>query len=138
MLALRIVAVLMALTLASAPVLGQQKEHPIAAEVKSQLKDPNKPFTMMVLLKVKDGATDKFEAAFAKAVKPTRAEKGCLTYDLNREAKSPNQYVLYERWQNLPALQAHLDAKHITTLLAELGDLLASPPELRIFFPTGN
>lgn len=135
---LRFVAVLPVLTLAIAPVLGQPKEHPIAAEVKSQLKDPNKPFTMVVLLKIKEGTSDKFEAAFAKAVKPTRAEKGCLTYDLNREAKTPNQYVLYERWQSLPALQAHLEAKHIVTLLAELGDLLASPPELRVFIPTGD
>jgi quinol monooxygenase YgiN len=117
---------------------GQEKPNPIAAQVKASVKDPTKPFTMLVHLKAKEGAGEKFEAAFAKALKPTRKEKGCLAYDLNRDPKTPGQYLLYERWQTLADLEAHLKAAHITTLLMELGDLLAGPPELRILLPAGD
>jgi quinol monooxygenase YgiN len=115
-----------------------EKPNPIAAKVKASLKDSAKPFTLIVRLRVKDDAGDKLEAAFAKAAKATRKEKGCLAYDLNRDAKAPTQYLLYERWQNLDSLEAHLRAPHITALLAQLGDLLAGPPEAQVFLPAGD
>lgn len=117
---------------------GQEKQNPIAAQVKASLKDPTKPFTMIVSLEIKEGMADKFEAAMAKAIKPTRKEKGCVTYDLSRDTKTPTQYLLYERWQNLSTLEAHLESQHITTLLKELADLLAKPPELRVLVPAGE
>lgn len=130
---------LAALALAlAAPAVAQEKQNPIAAEVKAALKDPGKPFTMVIRLKAKEDAAEKFEAAFAKAIGPTRKEKGCLAYDLNRDAKAAGQYLLYERWQDLPSLEAHLQARHITTLLAELKELLAAPPELHVYVPAGD
>jgi quinol monooxygenase YgiN len=133
-----LLAALAALPLAAARAPGQEKANPIAAQVKASLKDPARPFTMIVRLQAKEGAADKFEAAFARAIAPTRKEKGCLAYDLNRDAKSPTQYLLYERWENLASLEAHLKSAHITTLLMELGDLLAGAPEVTVLLPAGN
>ena len=130
--------VVLLLALVGPRAWSDDQPHPIAAQVKGALKDPAKPFTMLVQLKTKEGSEAKVEAAFVKAIKPTRQEKGCLAYELSRDAKTPTQYLLYERWQNLPSLEAHLKAQHITTLLAELGDLLAAPPEVRVFVPTGD
>ena len=93
---------------------------------------------MLVLLKLKEGTGQKFEAAFATAAAATRKEKGCITYELSRSAKAPNRYLAYERWKDLAALEAHLKAKHITTLLAEIGDLLDGPPEVQVFLPAGR
>src|SRR5436309_2831764 len=104
----------MTMTLALLAILGPtlaapaDDEHPIAEMVKAKLKDPNKSFTLGVRLKVKEGAGGKLEAAFADAGKLTRKEKGCLAYDLNRSTDDESQYVIYERWANLAALQAHL------------------------------
>jgi hypothetical protein len=68
--------------------LAADKEpNPLVAKVKAELKDPTKPFTLTVQLQAKEGMQAKLEAAFAKAVKETRKEKGCLSYDLNRDAK---------------------------------------------------
>ncbi|MSQ97316.1 MAG: antibiotic biosynthesis monooxygenase [Gemmataceae bacterium] len=117
---------------------AQDKENPIATEVKANLKDPTKPFTMFVHVKIKVGAGSKFEAAFAKAIVGTRKEKGNKAYDLNRSVKAPNEYVVYERWQDLAALQAHLKTPHITTLLTEIGDLLDGPPEVKALLPAGE
>jgi len=131
-------AALGALALAAAPSAAGEKQHPIAAKVKEGLKDTTKPFTMIVTLKAKEGTREKFEAAFAPAIKATLKEKGCLAYDLNRDTKNPNEYLLYERWQDLPSLEAHLKSQHIATLLGALGDLLDGPPELRVLLPAAN
>jgi quinol monooxygenase YgiN len=132
------VATLAVVALAGAPAQGQEEANQIVAKVKASLKDPAKPFTMIVHLKVKDGVGKKVEVVFARAIPATHREKGCLAYELNRDAQQPTQYVLYERWQNLAALEIHLKSQHITALLGELGDLLASPPEARVLLPVGD
>jgi quinol monooxygenase YgiN len=135
----RLSAGLLVLALALSAISADEKPHPIIAQVKATVKDPDKPFTLVVSLQTKDGAQEKFEAAVARATKLTRREKGCLAYELNRDPKTPGEYVLYERWENLTTLEAHLKSRHITKLLAELGDLLlAGPPKVRILVPAGD
>src|SRR5205823_11280677 len=87
---------------------GQSELHPIASQVKAELKDPAKPFLLVVRLQVKEGMGQKFEAAFAKAQKETRKEKGCSAYDLSRDTKEPTRYRVYERWRSLADLDTHL------------------------------
>lgn len=134
-------AVALSLTVCALLVSDARSEdppNPIAELVRAGLKDENKPFTLVVSLQVREGNGAKLEAAFEKVYGPTRKEKGCLTYDLNRDTKSPTQYLLYERWQNLPALEAHLKTNYITGLLKELGELLAAPSDIRVFVTAGN
>lgn len=132
-------AVVVGTLLARVPAaVGQEEPHPIVVQVKSALKDPAKPFTMLVHLQVKEGTQAKFEAAFAKAVKATRQEKGCTAYDLSRDAKDPTRYLVYERWKSLADLEAHLKTPHITTLLGELKEMLAVPPEAKVMLPAGE
>lgn len=117
---------------------GQEAQDPIVVSVKAQLKDPARPFTMLVQLQIKDGMQEKFEAAFAKAIQGTRKEKGARAYDLNRDAKDPTRYVVYERWTSLADLEAHLKTPHITALLGELKDMLAAPVEAKVLLPAGE
>ena len=119
---------------ASAP--AQDKVNPIEAEVKANLKDPTKPFVMLLRVKIKDGTAAKFEAAFAKARTATRKEKGNKAYSLNRSTKTPAEYVVYERWENFAALQAHMKTPHLEALLAEVHDMFDGPPEVKVFIPT--
>jgi quinol monooxygenase YgiN len=125
---------LTALTLLSIP---QEQEDPLVAMVKASLADTSKPFTVIVRLKVKEGQGPNFEAAVGKAVKETRKEKGNKTYELNRAAKGPD-YVLYERWENLAALEAHLKSPHFSALMAEVGTLVAEAPEIQLFVPASD
>ena len=135
---IRTLPLLFAVLVLIAPVRAGDEKNPILAEVKASLKEPTKPFTMIVYVKVKEGTGAKFEAAFAKARAGTRKETGNKTYEMSRSAKAPNEYIVYERWQDLSALQAHMKAPHLTAFLGEIGDMLASPPEVKVFIPTGN
>jgi quinol monooxygenase YgiN len=118
--------------------LAADKENPLLTKIKADLKDPNKPFTMTVQLQAKEGMQAKLEAAFTKAIKETRKEKGCIAYDLNKDVKDPTRYVVYERWKSLADLDAHLKSPHITALLDELKELLAAPPEGKVMLPAGE
>lgn len=111
------------------------QEDPIAAQVKAGLKDLKKPFTMVVELKVKENRTEAFEKAFRKAIKGTRKEKGNIRYELNRDTKEAGRYLVYERWKDFAALEAHLKTEHIKTLVGALGDLLDGPLKVQVLIP---
>ena len=133
------VVVVAACTLAGWSAAGQEEEpNPFVAQAKAALKDPDKPFTLVVKLRVKEGMGEQFEAAFAKALKPTRAEKGCRGYELSRDAKTPGQYLAYEKWQDLAALRAHIKAPHFQALAAEVGGMLDGPPVAEVYVPAGE
>jgi quinol monooxygenase YgiN len=126
-------------TIVLAPcALSKEKPNPLLERVKASVKDTTKPFTMIVTLQAKKGADKKIEAAFAKAIKPTRQEKGCLAYYLDRDPKMPGQYIVYERWKDLAALEAHLKSRHIVALLADLDDVLSGSIESRILVAAGD
>lgn len=135
---IQLVAVLTSMFTLGLSVSAEENEHPIVTSVKANLKDPRKPFTILVHLKIKEGTAGKFESAFAKAIAGTRKEKGNKAYELNRSTKSPTEYVVYERWTDLAALRDHLKTPHITALLADIGDLLEGPPEAKVFLPAGD
>lgn len=111
------------------------QENPIAAKVKEKLKNLTKPFTMIVHLQVKKGTGKQFKKAFAKAQTATRKEKGNITYDLNGYPGKPEHFLVYERWQNFAALQAHLNTKHIETLVASIEGILADDIKVDVLLP---
>ncbi len=117
---------------------ADDQPHPIVAEARAALKDPAKPFTLAVRLKLNAGTTEQFETIFAKAAKLAREEEGCLTYELNRDAKGETSYLVYERWQNLAALETHIKSPHFIELSDEVGPMLDGPPEIDVLVPAAN
>jgi quinol monooxygenase YgiN len=118
------------------PASAQENANPIEKEVKASLKDLTKPFVILMTVKIKDGTADKFEAAFAKARTATRKEKGNNAYSLIRSTKTPNEYVLYERWENFPALQSQFKTPHFTALMADVHEMLEGHPDLKVSLTT--
>ncbi len=119
-------------------VAGEDKENAVITFVKSRLKDPDKPFTLITPVQVKEGAGKQFEAAFAKTVTATRKEKGNLAYDLNRDTQAPSRYMVYEHWKDLAALEAHLNTPYVKALLAELPKMIDGEPETQVLLPVGE
>jgi quinol monooxygenase YgiN len=93
------------------------EDHPAVALVKSKVKDPAKPFALFVTIKAKAGKEKDLEAAFAPCIAATKKEPGCLAYELNRDPDDPTTYVMFEKFKNVAALEAHLKLEHTTKLL---------------------
>lgn len=122
-----------AFVLSLAAVSAGADENPIVTLVKSKVKDPKKPFAMAVILKVKPGSEKEFEAAFAPAIAATRKEPGCLAYILHRDVDTPTQYVMYEHFKSLAAIEEHAKQPYVEKLLATITPLLDGKPEVMVY-----
>jgi quinol monooxygenase YgiN len=48
-----------------------------------------------------------------KLVPITRAEAGCLQYDLHQDNEKPTHFMFYENWESRELWQAHMNAPHL-------------------------
>lgn len=55
----------------------------------------------------------------------TRAEDGCLAYDLYESAAVPGTFVTVERWTGQDALDQHMATPHIAAAMAAADGALA-------------
>jgi quinol monooxygenase YgiN len=131
---LSLTSLLLCTTLAPAA----EPDHPVVGMVKAAVPDPAKPFVLVVRVTVKDGAGPKFEQAFAKAAKESRKEKGNRVYELSRSTKNANEYQVYEHWENVAALAAHLKTAHFQEVAAALHDLTGGPPDISVWAAVGE
>jgi quinol monooxygenase YgiN len=68
---------------------------------------------------------------------PTRAEEGCLVYDLFQSESDPTDFTFYEEWTNGAALDVHAASPHIRAVFTALDGHLASPPDVRRYAKIG-
>jgi quinol monooxygenase YgiN len=61
-------------------------------------------------------------------VDPTRAEHGCLAYDLFESASMPGTFITVELWRDQSDVDAHMQTAHIAAALAASEAHLAAPP----------
>jgi quinol monooxygenase YgiN len=112
-------------------------EHPVIAFVRSKVADSGRPFAIIADLTAHPGRGGEVAAAIARsgAVSLTRAESGCLAYDVCQDADSPDRFVVYELWRDLAALGFHLETTHFAAVGAALGGLLTGAPAVRVLAP---
>jgi quinol monooxygenase YgiN len=63
-------------------------------------------------------------------LKPSRAEPGCLKYELLQNADDPTDFTFVETFASEDALKEHAAAPYIAGLAAKLKDLVARPSEV--------
>ena len=115
------------------PAARGADDHPAVALVKSKVKDPAKPFALLVTIKAKAGKERELEAAFAPCIAATKKEAGCLAYELNRDPDEPTTYVMFEKFKNVAALEAHLKQDHTTKLLKALEPLTDGELKAKVY-----
>lgn len=115
-----------------------EKDNPIVEAAKANVANPKKPFTMVVIVEVKEGQGKALEDLMKPCIAATRKEKGCIAYDLNRDPKDATKYHVYERWQSVAALEHHMQTEHIKTLLSKIGDVITGPPEVKFYVVAGE
>ncbi|MDB5307148.1 MAG: autoinducer-2 modifying protein LsrG [Gemmataceae bacterium] len=113
-------------------------DHPVVTLIKSKIKDPAKPFALIVTLKVKDGKGKELEAAARPCIAATKKEPGCIAYELNHDPEHPDTYVMYEKFKSIEAIAAHLAQKHTQTLLSTIGPLLEGGPQIKVYTSVGE
>ncbi len=108
-------------------------DHPVVALVKSKVKDPTKPFALVVSFQVAAGKEKDLEAACASCIAATKKEPGCIAYELNLDTDHPDTYVMFEKFKSVAALEAHIKEKHTDTLLKSLGTMIKGEPKIKVY-----
>jgi quinol monooxygenase YgiN len=84
--------------------------------------------TAMGIITARAGKGRELGRRIAALITPTRAEPGCLAYDLFQSIQDPDVWVLIERWRSPADLEAHELAEHMAAFLARSHEVLALPP----------
>ena len=87
------------------------------------------PLTAMGVVRAKPGREEELGRRMTALLSPTRAEPGCLLYDLYQSTEDPSVWVLIERWRDAADLDAHVQSPHMQAFLAGAGDVLGGPPD---------
>ena len=58
------------------------------------------------------------KAELLKLIKITRAEAGCINYDLHQDNDNPAHFLFYENWESRELWQNHMGNQHLLDYLA--------------------
>lgn len=48
----------------------------------------------------------------------TRAEAGCVQYDLHQDNEDPSRFLMFENWESREQWRAHMESPHLRAFLA--------------------
>ena len=74
--------------------------------------------TILAQITAAPGKEAMVRAELEKLVPITRAEAGCIQYDLHVDNENPGFFVFYENWESRELWQTHMNAPHLTAYMA--------------------
>jgi quinol monooxygenase YgiN len=86
--------------------------------------------TVVARLRAKPGQETELRYQLQRLVIPTRAEAGCITYELNESRSEPGHFLFYEVWKSDADLEEHFQTSHMKALGKLLPELLSEPMDL--------
>ncbi len=89
--------------------------------------------TVIAYHRAKPGKERALRDALLAVCAPTRAEKGCINYDLHAAPDDPGLLVFHENWTSKADLDAHLASPHIDAFRAIAPELLSEPPNITLW-----
>lgn len=88
--------------------------------------------TVIAKIKAKPGMEEKVKEELMALVAPTRAESGCINYDLHQSPDDKSLFVFYENWTSKKDLDEHLETPHLMAFKGKAGDILAEPLDISL------
>jgi len=85
------------------------------------------------LIRVKDRLTAQAQDELIGLVAPTRAEPGCIAYDLYRSPDQESCFMFYECWRSRQDLDEHLRKPHIREFMKKADSFLAEPLRVSVW-----
>lgn len=74
--------------------------------------------TIVANIKAKADQIDLVKAELIKLINITRAETGCINYDLHQNNDNPAHFMFYENWETRELWQSHMANQHLADYLA--------------------
>ena len=93
----------------------------------------DKKVTVLARFKARKGMEEPLKQAIMACVAPTRAEAGCINYDLHQLENNSGDLILYENWRSKEDLDIHLEMPYLRELKAKAGELCSGPIEITLW-----
>jgi quinol monooxygenase YgiN len=74
--------------------------------------------TIVANIHAKADKVELVKAELEKLIAITRAEAGCLQYDLHQDNDNPAHFMFYENWETRDLWQTHMGAPHLAAYMA--------------------
>lgn len=87
---------------------------------------------LVARLKVKDGAVEEAKQAALDIVADSRAEAGCVNYDIHQAIDDPTVFVWHETWKNKTAIDEHFETDFFKNFFAKVEKFAAEPPQITL------
>ncbi len=97
----------------------------------------NQKVTVVARIKAKLGKEAQAKQELLKLLSPTRAEAGCINYDMHQSFDNQAHFLFHENWTNQGALNKHLETPHLMNFLNQADQLLAEPVEITLWKQVG-
>ncbi|MEO0956785.1 MAG: putative quinol monooxygenase [Pseudomonadota bacterium] len=73
--------------------------------------------TIVANIKANPDKIDLVKAELMKLIPITRAEAGCINYDLHQDNENPAHFMFYENWESRELWQTHMSAPHLAAYM---------------------
>jgi quinol monooxygenase YgiN len=85
-------------------------------------------------IRAKSGNEEDLRRVLLTLIEPTRAEDGCVQYDLHVHSTDPGHFAFYENWTSREHLDRHLASPHLAAAVGTAGEWLAEPPSIETYW----
>lgn len=89
-----------------------------------------KQLSLVAFIYAKPGRESELKSRLMALVDLSRAETGCINYDVHQSLEDPTIFVMYENWQGRSDLDAHFNMPYMEELLSALPELLRAPLQM--------
>lgn len=90
----------------------------------------NHKLTVIAHIRAKAGQEARVQEELLGLIARTRAEAGCINYDLHVSEEDPRQFVFYENWMSESHLEAHANSAHLRAFRKMADEILDGPVEI--------
>lgn len=73
----------------------------------------NQKLTIVAKILAKPEKKELVKKELLKLIDITRAEKGCINYDLHQDNENENLFLFYENWESRELWQTHMNNTHL-------------------------
>ena len=71
------------------------------------------PLTVIATITAEAGKEEALKPHLIGLVEPTRAEDGCIRYELHQDNENPTLFTFNEMWESQAHLAAHANSEHV-------------------------
>jgi quinol monooxygenase YgiN len=89
-----------------------------------------KKLSLVAFLYATPGMEQELGARLLSLVELSRAEAGCINYDMHQSNEDPTVFAMYENWVDRAALDLHFEMPYMKEMMAALPSLLRAPLEM--------